>query len=439
MRFSTSLIVALSSLLLSLVLGFVPHSKAGSKLARQKTEHRFFAATSSRVDEMSEESKANLFQFLLRDLQIEGVPLMEVNSEQVDTLPSSETHQWKALAVVQAALWTTMAEISLQNEEQKACLIFESIPIPDLRTFVDDFTILKTQERLMEFLPELERFSLSLVGKGVGPAILVEASERKAASTAEMTQVDTDESRPCAAMKMFVDRMVAGRQISGYPPSDSDGPIISKFVEQGMEVAPMIYRMCSFSEVCHILSSFWNCVCEILASPPGQLRATMLLLPAVSEDDSARFSALSELLSRSLCLYHGDALLELLHMHPAYDRDSIHPVDMPANGHLPPVGWLRPMLRQNGNMEEAGNLKDEELDLLNYQRRSPVTSVCIVPVDLLEAALGPEDGILSIELDGGNEAQASGIATYARSIIDLSSKGANQLQSSLDVEMDIVR
>jgi hypothetical protein len=427
MRFSTSLIVAISSLLLSLVLGFVPHSEAGWKLSRQKTVHRFFAATSSSpLDEMSEERKSNVFQFLLRDLQIEGVPLMEVDSNQVDTLPSSETHQWKALAVVQAALWTTMAEISLQNEEQKVCLIFESTPIPDLQSFVDDFMILKTQD-------------LSLVGKGVGPAILIEASDRKAANTAEITQVDTDESRRCAAMKMFVDRIVAGRQISGYPPSDSDDPIPSKLVEQGMEVAPMVYRMCSFSEVCHVLSSFWNCICEILVSPPGQLRATMLLLPAVSEDHSARFGALSELLSRSLCLYHGDALLELLHMHPAYDRDSIHPVDMPAHGHLPPIGWLRPMLRQNGDMEEAGNLKDEELYLLNYQRRSPVTSVCIVPVDLLKAASGPEDGVLSIELDGGNEVQASGIATYARSIIDLSNKGANQLQSSLDAEMDIVR
>ncbi|KAL3795867.1 hypothetical protein ACHAWO_010159 [Cyclotella atomus] len=61
-----------------------------------------------------------------------------------------------------AALWTTMAELSANPLAERVCLVLEDIP---LRHFV----VLKTQERLMQYLPELKRFSVSLVGKGVGP------------------------------------------------------------------------------------------------------------------------------------------------------------------------------------------------------------------------------------------------------------------------------
>ena len=113
--------------------------------------------------EMSEERKANLFQFLLRDLEVEGVPLLGCDADQPPSL--------------QGAIWSTMAQLSETEGEEKACLVFENIPVDALRVFVDDFILLKLQPRLMEQLPELARFSLSLVGKGVGPAIVVECAK----------------------------------------------------------------------------------------------------------------------------------------------------------------------------------------------------------------------------------------------------------------------
>ena len=357
------------------------------------------------IDELSEERQANLFQFLLRDLQVEGVPLLEVDAHQVHTL--------------QAALWTTMAELSEQTAEQKACLIFESIPVGALRSFVDDFMILKTQDRLMQSLPELERFSLSLVGKGVGPAIVVETAEKKEEDSDATTVASIDEAKLQFALHQFADRMIAGRQVPGYPASSDTSTPPPKTT----------YKTCASAEVCHILSAFWTSICEqMTTSSAEQQPVTMLSLPALTT--SARFGAVAELLSRSLCLYRGDDVLELLHLFPAYDRSQIHPVDKPAHGHLPPLGWLRAMLQYNGNTEQAERLTDEELALLNYQRRAPVTAVCIVPVDLLEAT-----NVVDLDLGDGRVVMASGIGSYSESVIDLSERGKEELQSSLDAEI----
>ena len=377
-------------------------------------------SSSDPVEELSEERKANLFQFLLRDLQVQGVPLLGVDADQVHTL--------------QAALWTTMAELSEQDDEEKACLIFESIPVPALRSFVDDFMILKTQQRLMKFVPELERFSLSLVGKGVGPAVLIEVTKKDTTTTATPTVV-VDEHRNSAAMKMFVDRMVAGRQISGYPSSSSSSS--SKDADDAsannQQVPPMMYRTCNIAETCHILSSFWNNICELLASPPGN--SIMLSLPTI--DNPGRFGAVSELLSRSLCLYRGDDIFELLHFYPDYDRNQIHPVDKPAHGHLPPLSWLLSMLRHSGSDEQADKLSDQDVALLNYQRRAPVASVCIVPVDLLEANLSPADAIVNLDIGDGIIVQASGVETYSNSLIELCRQGEAQLKASLETEREM--
>lgn len=69
------------------------------------------SASNNPVDELSDERKANLFQFLLRDLQVEGVPLLAVDANQVDTL--------------QAAMWTTLAELCDQADADQACLVLE--------------------------------------------------------------------------------------------------------------------------------------------------------------------------------------------------------------------------------------------------------------------------------------------------------------------------
>jgi hypothetical protein len=374
------------------------------------------------VADLSEDRQATLFQFLLRDLQVEGVPLLGVDADQVHTM--------------QAALWTTLAELSEQDDEQKACLIFEDIPMAALRTFVDDFMVLKSQARLMKYLPELERFTLSLLGKGVGPAILIEAAAPPESQKADTT--DMDENKCTAAMKMFVDRVVAGMNVCPYTKNNQVAP--EGLQDAGFPAAPIGYRVCASTEVCHVLSAFWNAVCELLATPTDQLSVTMLALSATGTTDSdARFAAVAELLSRSLCLYRGDDVLELLHFHPAYDRDLIHPADQPAHGHLPPTSWLRPMLAQNGSTQEASELPDQDLKVSNYQRRSPVPAVCIKRVELIDAGTDADSGIVDLVLDDKTVVQASGVPTYARNVLRLAEVGADALQEALDAEIAITK
>ena len=80
---------------------------------------------------------------------------------------TNTTHLVLSLSgTLNAALWTTMAEISEQDDNNKVCLVLEKIPVSALLAFAEDFTVLKTQGRLMQYLPELERFSVSVLGKG---------------------------------------------------------------------------------------------------------------------------------------------------------------------------------------------------------------------------------------------------------------------------------
>jgi hypothetical protein len=144
---------------------------------------------------LTDERKANLFQCLLRDLQVEGVPLLGIDADQVQTL--------------QAAIWTTMAGLLAtavgDGEEESAsaasslspsssdivvdpktaestpeqqststgssnvCLVFEDIPMDALQAFVQDFQMIQNDQHL----PELLAFRIALVGNGIGPAIAV--------------------------------------------------------------------------------------------------------------------------------------------------------------------------------------------------------------------------------------------------------------------------
>ena len=391
------------------------------------------------LDELDEERKANLFQFLLRDYQVEGVPLLAVDADQVHTL--------------QAAIWTTLAELSetaastpqFDNNDndnpeniQKACLIFEDIPIQALRSFVDDFMLLKTQERLMKYLPELEQCSLSLVGKGVGPAILLQVSAPPVSLT--RTVVECQETTLIAAMKHFVDRlgtklcpMMMMMMMTQSSPNVGTGI---------PEPVPVAYRVSTSTSVCTILSTFWNCICELVATPPTQLGTTMMILPGLdnnNDNNQARFGAVSELISRSLSLYRGDDVFEVLHFAPHYDRTQIHPIDKPAHGHIPPLQWLRPMLRHDGKTHEADTLSDDDLQLSNYQRRSPVTAVCIKRTSLIDKAVEADDGMVDLDLGDGQVVKASGIPTYSRNALELAKLGASALESALEAEIAVAQ
>lgn len=145
------------------IFAFVVRSPA-SDYASPATALRLSDANGNPLEGISNERKSNLFQALLRDLQIEGIPLLGCDANQVSTL--------------NAAIWTTMAELGDCDEEQRACLVLEDIPVSALLAFAEDFTVLKTQARLMDYLPELRRYSVSVLGKGVGPALLLELEAR---------------------------------------------------------------------------------------------------------------------------------------------------------------------------------------------------------------------------------------------------------------------
>jgi hypothetical protein len=340
------------------------------------------AKAKSASSELSEERKATLFQFLLRDLQVEGVPLLSVDvPDWVDGSPF-------AYSVLQAALWTTMAEIADQQNQQRAqqqeeeekgqdsdndddaapllnraCMVLENVPVPILQRFVDHFEqTLKADTRATARFPELRQIRLMLVGKGVGPGLLVEATNVTSTSVEPTADSPPEtEHRALAAMKMFVDR--------GGSPNPT----------------AMQCRTCSFRDAYHIHSAFWNCVCEMLQSTmnnplPQHPSSTYLLLPELDnvmpvDDQQEWFDVVTSMLTQSLELYAADtngAAVEVSYYAPQYDRNKIQPANEFVRGHLPPLSWMRPDV----------SVEDDDPSLMNYQRRSPVTACMIrIPAD----------------------------------------------------------
>lgn len=403
-------------LLLSLapVSSFVLHG--ANQVSLKSSWSRLYNTETNPVDEFSEERKANLFQFLLRDLEIEGVPLLGCDANQVHTF--------------QAALWTTMGQLSESDDEAKACLILEDIPMDALRACVDDFLFFKSQPRFLEQLPELERISLSLVGKGVGPAIIIETAERTdeektAYASMKASTIIPDEMKWQGSMERFINRMMIEANVC---------PDLST------QNGPTAYRLVASNDACDIMSGFWSCMSEILALPEDQLGSlVMSLTPVDSGSDPyqahQRFTALTELMSRSLFLYRGEDLVHLWYMHPLYDRDSVFPDNKPQHGHLPPTTWLRGMLSASGNEQSSELLSQDQLKLQNFQRRSPVPAVLMRRVDQIDATKTPQDGVLAIEVEGGEQEMASDVGLYSANLLKMISKGELDLQSSLADEI----
>lgn len=306
-----------------------------------------------------------------------------------------------------------MAELADQSEATKACLVFEDIPVEALRTFVDDFMMQKQQPRVA--LPELQRFALSLVGKGVGPAILIDVMAANTTEPISSTSTTINEHQVVAGMKMFVDRVVNGLDVCPHATSADSA-----------KDTPIVYRVCGFGDACHVLSSFWNCICELQAVPESQLGSVMLTMPLIGSD---RFAAVAELMGRSLCLYRGDQTFDLLHFSPDYDRSQIHPVDEPAFGHLPPMSWIPAMLQHAGKAA----LDSNALDLSNYQRRAPSAAVCIKRLSLFD-----DDSGVELQVGNGETVAVTGVSTYARNAESLAKLGRDKLQSELEAEVAIV-
>lgn len=353
------------------------------------------------LDELDQKRKDNLFQCLLRDLQIEGVPLLECDVSKADTL--------------QAALWTTMAELSEQEDSQKVCLITEGIGVEALRTFANDFLALKTEQRLMDHLQELQRFNISVVGKGVGPAIVIETANKTQSTPPDAVY---EEEKVNAAQKAFINRVVVGQEVCPFTASNSSIAPVG-LESENVEPGQIGYRHCGFSEACHVLSSFWTCICELLSVDDAALSSVVLSMPAIGDDEQVdkvanhgRFSAVTELISRSLCLFRGDDVFETLYFYPGYDRSLVYPAEAQANGHLPPLDSIRPTLKAEGHDD---SLSDQDLALSNYQRRAPFTGVVIKRA--------------------GQVQRASGAPCYARNVIKLVQIGEESLREALQAEI----
>jgi hypothetical protein len=191
-------------------------------------------------------------------------------------------------------------------------------------------------------------------------------------------------------MKSFIDRLVVGEDFCQYTKGFNK---MTAGSEMNFNPGQIGFRFCGFSKVCHVLSAFWNCICELMSVPDTQLSSIVLSMPAIAESSGqqnieasrARFVAVAQLVSRSLCLSKGDDVFEFLHFNPNYNRSLVFPSDAHAHGHLPPFGWTRAMLSRSCYLQkEQGSLSDERLNLSNSRRRSPFTAVVIKRVKYLE-------------------------------------------------------
>ena len=311
------------------------------------------ASNDNTLDELSEERKASLFQYLLRDLQVEGVPLLEVDADELE--------------VLQVAMWTTISQLVPMGD--KACVILEEIPVDKLRKFIDDFMSIKSEQRILSAVPDLEKVNLSLVGKGIGPAILIDVVDEAKRDDDSTINKDTEmEPAITASFKQFLNRMISRTDVYPYKKTD----------------ASTAFKVCHQKDVPTILSAFWNAICELRVSNEEALGTTYLLFPGI--EDHELFTAVSEIISRSLCLFGNDQEFKLVHYFPEYDREKVYPSGAYALGHIPPLEWLQKMNGGAGAGDASASVKlaDVDISLSNYQRRSPVAAVGIKRASLVQ-------------------------------------------------------
>lgn len=377
--------------------------------------------------------KSKVFEALLRDLQIENVPLLGCDAKDVSTL--------------NAAIYTTLESMSESDEVNKSCLIFENIPLGALKSFADDFITLKMQYRLAQYLPELERISISLLGSdsdAAGPAMILETSARTAKELDEKKEREDaskdymNEVAVTSAMKHFVQRLVVDEAACPYTKSADLGAV--GLEAKGVTSGPVGYRYSAATDCISALASFWTSICELQSIPETDLSTIVLSIPGVggglTKASHDRFSAVVEIISRSLCLFRGDDIFGLVHFHPVYERNLVNPIDKPAYGHLPPRNMLRPMFKHLGN-PIGDTLTDEQLNLSDYQRRSPVTAINILRASQIDAAAGPKS-IIDLDMGDGEEAQkASGLNTYTRNALRLAEIGEDALRDALNQEIEM--
>jgi hypothetical protein len=261
------------------------------------------------LQEDEEALKAQRFEALLRDLQIEGVPLLGCDAKAVHTFS--------------AAVWTTLAELSESDDAQKACLILEDIPMPAIQALVQDFAILSTQTRLMDHLPEFHRIQMRLLSVGtqvVGPALVLETLarthqekeqrevQRQAMANYYKVTETLMEAKVQTSLQNFVQRIVVSSEACPYTKSVSWAA--TGLESKGVSPGPVAYRFSPSMDVCTVMGLFWTCVCELMSHPEKDMSTVLLSLPGIgpgcTTEAHERFAAVVEVISRNLCLFRGD-------------------------------------------------------------------------------------------------------------------------------------
>jgi hypothetical protein len=345
------------------------------------------------------ERRAELFQYLLRDLQIEGVPILSVD---LPTKPSPLQR-----AVWQAALWTTMAELyvsattmtttlstadpeenqpdTLPSDVQKVCFVLEHVPVEHLQRWVDDFALWQgSREPYAQHLEELSMFQISLVGNGMGPAILITTNSPGLETVETSGSKSTlEEEQMIKEMHRFMERVLPTRD-----DTDARHPTTPQSSSR-----QIFYRVCYFRDACHIMSAFWNAVCELGQQQPAESDwHIILLMPNVDqvvtrgphgEKNVDRWTAMARLQEWFFCLYANAATTEssaprMQNYGSRYveDKPTLEEIRLEWQQH-----WSK--VRQKDNPMVAGllngmldGLSDKELqEIVHEARRSPVPAV----------------------------------------------------------------
>jgi hypothetical protein len=213
-------------------------------------------------------------------------------------------------------------------------------------------------------------------------------------------------------MKMFVDRAMPWESVAGESAERSGD-------------ASVQYRSCSFADIFHIQSAFWNCMCElVLLHPDGKRRtddggsgfSIFFLIPEADRRGQGAFEALTLALTQGVQLYmefasrgqDGASFVELpVEVHyfsPTYDREMIHPTHALIPGHLPPLSWFRSHRGANDRVDDNdanGNSSESDVTLLNLQRQSPVTA-CLLRLPSTSHRVESES---DMTIDGSTDAR----------------------------------
>ena len=229
------------------------------------------------------ERRTNLYQTLLRDLQIEDIPLLSVDSSGF-------------APVVYAAAWSIMSQLLFELEEdqknnivsdnqenvsnnnlaRKTCLIVEDASIDDdvLRPFVRVFNALKSSPEVMKCLPELDLFQINLLGMGVGPALVIEITDSSAAlsSMDNGKKVDDISLSPSTlsctdSLFSFDRRIFTDAGILPHPLHKSSSSSSSSSSPSSSSISSIPIESSSGSDACSILAALWTSSCSILRPP----------------------------------------------------------------------------------------------------------------------------------------------------------------------------